>query len=122
MVTIATEIISLGFVIGTFAVFVAMAYYAVKILRGFKGGLLQEGWRMMALSAFLFIFGQLFLLGGAGQALAKINIAQYNITIGSALETLGGLLLVLGFRAQYKIWNPKKMIEQRERAIAAQSK
>lgn len=95
--------------VATFGVFVAMAYYAVKILRGFRGGVLQSGWNLMACSAFLFIFGQLFLLGGAGQALKEAGIAQYNIALGSVLETAGGLLLVLGFRAQYKIWKPKGM-------------
>jgi hypothetical protein len=84
-----------------------MGIYGVRMLRGFRGGVLQEGWNLMAYSAFFFILGQVFLLGGAGQALKDIGIAPYNIMLGSSLETIGGLLLVMGFRAQYKIWHPK---------------
>ncbi len=105
--TLVTQIIGLAFMIGTLGVFAAMGYYAIKILRTLRGGILQNGWRYIAIAAFPFILGQLFLLGGAGQALANLGIAQFNIALGSILETVAGLFLVIGFRAQYSAWNPK---------------
>jgi hypothetical protein len=122
MATLAAEILSFVFVVATFAVFAAMGYYALRILSGFNGGVLQKGWHMMAASAYFFIFGQLFLLGGAGQALAMVHAAQYEIMVGSVLETLGGLLLVLGFRAQYKIWDPKNVVPMQKQTVVGESK
>jgi hypothetical protein len=116
LTTLAVELISLGFILGTLGVFAAMGYYAIKILRGFKGGVLHQGWNLMAASALFFIVGQLFLLGGAGQALRDIGIAQDSIALGSALETIGGLLLVMGFRTQYNIWNPKQLLKNQQPA------
>jgi hypothetical protein len=109
MVDITTATIGLIFSVVTIGVFVAMGFYAIKILRGFKGGLLGKGWRFIAIAVFFFIAGQLFLDSGAGQATRGLqSIAQYNILLGSLMETFGGLLLVVGFRAQNNIWKMEK--------------
>lgn len=87
-----------------------MGFYATKNLRGFKGGLLSKGWKFISIAVFFFIAGQLFLDSGAGEAIRGLqSIAQYNIELGSVMETLGGLLLVLGFRAQNNVWKLDKV-------------
>jgi hypothetical protein len=109
MVDITTMFLSLIFSVVTIGVFIALGFYATKNLRGFKGGLLSKGWRFISIAVF-FIAGQLFLDSGAGQALRGLqSIAQYNIELGSVMETLGGLLLVLGFRAQNNVWKIEKV-------------
>lgn|SRR5487761_709124 len=110
MVDITTMVLSLIFSVVTIGVFIAMGFYATKNLRGFKGGLLSKGWKFISIAVFFFIAGQLFLDSGAGEAIRGLqSIAQYNIELGSVMETLGGLLLVLGFRAQNNVWKLDKV-------------
>ena len=111
MVDVSSIILSLVFSVVTIGVFIAMGFYAVKNLKGFKGGLLSKGWRYISIAVFFFIAGQLFLDSGAGQAIRGLQtIAQYNIAFGSLMETLGGLFLVMGFRAQNNIWKKEKIV------------
>ncbi len=110
MVLITNMVLGVAFSVLTIGVFIAMGFYAVKNLRGHKGGLLSKGWKYISVAVLFFIVGQLFLDSGAGQAISGLQtIAQYNVTFGSVMETLGGLLLVLGFRAQNNIWNKEKI-------------
>ena len=103
-------VLGLIFSIITIGVFIVMGFYAMKNLRGFKGGVLSRGWRFISIAVFFFIAGQFFLDSGAGQAISGVqSIAQYNIVFGSLMETLGGLLLVIGFRAQNNIWKVRKI-------------
>jgi hypothetical protein len=110
MVDITTAALGLAFSIITIAVFVAMGFYAFKNLKGFKGGLLSRGWKFISIAVFFFIGGQFFLDAGAGQAISGLqSVAQYNIVFGSLMETIGGFLLVMGFRAQNNIWKLEKV-------------
>jgi hypothetical protein len=110
MVDISSVVLGSAFSLATIAVFVAMGFYAVKNLKGFKGGLLSNGWRFISIAVFFFIAGQLFLVTGSGQALQGLGLtAQYNVAFGSLMETFGGALLVLGFRAQNNVWKTKKL-------------
>ncbi len=103
--------LGLIFSVLTIGVFIAMGFYAIKNLRGHKGGLLSKGWQYISVAVLFFIAGQLFLDSGAGQAIHGMSIiAQYNIALGSLMETLGGLLLVIGFRAQNNIWKKDKIV------------
>ncbi len=107
---ISTMVLGSIFSLATIGVFIAMAFYAVKNLKGFKGGLLSSGWKFISISVFFFIVGQLFLETGSGQALSGMGgLAQYNVAFGSLMETLGGALLVMGFRAQNNIWKTEKI-------------
>jgi hypothetical protein len=117
MVDISNVTLGLIFSVATIGVFIAMGFYAVKNLKGFKGGLLSKGWKYISIAVFFFIAGQLFLDSGAGQAIRGMApIAQYNIAFGSLMETLGGALLVMGFRAQNNIWKKDKIVQK----VAAQ--
>ncbi len=111
MFDLTNTVLGLVFSILTIGVFIAMGFYAFKNLRGHRGGLLSKGWRYISIAVFFFIAGQLFLDSGAGQAINGISmIAQYNIAFGSLMETLGGLLLVIGFREQNNIWKKDKIL------------
>ena len=83
---IATMLLGLVFSVVTIGVFIAMGYYALKNLRGFRGGLLSNGWKYISIAVFFFIAGQLFLDSGGGQAIRGLAvIAQYNIGLGSLM-------------------------------------
>ena len=113
MVDISNIVLGLILSVATIGVFIAMGFYAVKNLKGFKGGLLSKGWRYISIAVFFFIAGQLFLDSGAGQAIGGMaSIAQYNIAFGSLMETLGGALLVMGFRSQNNIWKKDKIVSK----------
>jgi uncharacterized membrane protein len=109
LVDIITATVSLVFSAVTIGVFIAMGFYAIRNLRAFRGGLLSKGWRDISIAVFFFIAGQLLLDSGAGQAVQGMqSLAMYNIFLGSVAETVGGLLLVLGFRTQSNIWRIEK--------------
>lgn len=111
MFDISSIALGLAFSVITIGVFIAMGYYAVKNLRGHKGGLLSKGWRYISIAVFFFIAGQLFLDSGAGQAIGGLGmIAKYNVAFGSLMETLGGAFLVMGFREQNNIWRKDKIV------------
>lgn len=109
LATVIGMILSIAISLLTIAVFIAMGFYAIKNLRGFKGGLLSKGWKYISIAVFFFIAGQLFLDTGGGQAIRGLSTAGgYSIFLGSVMETIGGLFLVLGFRAQNNVWNVEK--------------
>ncbi len=83
-----------------------MGYYSVRILRGFRGGVLTKGWTFVCLAVPFLIFGQLASGIGNSQSLGMISQEALRV-LGITLSAVGGLFLVLGFRAEYKAWNPK---------------
>ena len=85
-----------------------MGYYSVRILHSFRGGVLSKGWTFVSVAVPFLISGQLVTGIGSSQSLAMDSQETLRV-IGASLSALGGLLIVLGFRAQYKAWNPKGM-------------
>src|SRR5271166_3586660 len=95
-------------VFGTIAVWILMGYYSIRILRSFKGGLLSSGWKYICIAVPFLIFGQLMTSTSGSDS---ITLAQEQIlmTLGASLSLIGGILIVFGFRSQYRVWNPKGM-------------
>jgi hypothetical protein len=85
-----------------------MGYYSMRILRSFRGGVLSKGWTFVSVAVPFLIFGQLVNGFGSSQSLTMVSQETLRV-IGASLSAIGGLLIVLGFRAQYKAWNPKGM-------------
>ncbi|MDA4111346.1 MAG: hypothetical protein OK439_02325, partial [Thaumarchaeota archaeon] len=74
----------------------------------FKGGILSKGWKFICIAVPSLIFGQLATsLGGS----SSITLVQDQIlkSLGASMSLIGGLLIVIGFRTEYRIWNPKQM-------------
>jgi|SRR5579872_2553488 len=108
-------------VFGTIVIWILMGYYSVRILRSFKGGILSQGWKYICLAVPFLIFGQLATsIGGS----ASINSGEEILrTVGASLSLLGGLLIVIGFRTEYRAWNPKQMKTAKvEKPISNQAK
>ena len=97
----------LTLVFGTFAIWILMGYYSVRILRSFKGGVLSKGWKYICIAVPFLIFGQL----STSMSTSDTIVIQGEILkiLGASLSLLGGIMIVIGFRTQYNSWNPKGM-------------
>ncbi len=95
-------------VIGTIVVWILMGYYSVRILRSFKGGLLSNGWKYICIAVPFLIFGQL-ATSMSGSDSISVTLEQTFKVLGASLSLIGGIMIVIGFRSQYRIWNPKGM-------------
>ena len=112
MIDIVTLIVAIiggsTLVFGTIAIWILMGYYSVRILRSFRGGLLSSGWKYICIAVPFLIFGQLITsMGGSGSIATEQE--QILRIAGASLSAIGGLMIVVGFRAQYRVWNPKGM-------------
>lgn len=112
----------LTLVFGTIAIWILMGYYSVRILRGFKGGILSKGWKFICIAVPFLIFGQLTTgLGNSDKILVQGEIFS---VLGASLSLVGGILIVIGFKTQYNAWNPKGMKSPsipKEKPVPAQS-
>jgi len=95
-------------VFGTTAIWILMGYYSIKILRSFKGGVLVKGWKYICIAVPFLIFGQL-ATGMGGSSSLILQSQQILKVVGASLSLIGGLMIVIGFRTEYKAWNPKQM-------------
>ena len=94
-------------VFGTIAIWILMGFYSVKILRSFKGGALSKGWKYVCIAVPFLVFGQLISGIGGSSSVTLLQEGTVIKVIGDCLSAIGGLLMVIGFRAEFKAWNPK---------------
>ncbi len=95
-------------VFGTFIIWGLMGFYSIRILKSFRGGVLSKGWKYISIAVPFLIFGQ--LMSGLGNSQSLVMTQQEILrVVGISLSAIGGLLIVVGFRAQYQAWNPKGM-------------
>jgi hypothetical protein len=99
---------ALVLVFGTFIIWGLMGFYSVRILKSFRGGVLSRGWKYISIAVPFLISGQLMSGLGNSQSLAMTQQEILRV-VGMSLSAIGGLLIVVGFRAQYQAWNPKGM-------------
>jgi hypothetical protein len=104
VVTLIIEIVGGSMLVfGTIAIWIAMGYYSIRLLRSFRGGILSNGWKYICIAVPFLVSGQLTTgLGGSGAN-------GVLMVFGASLSAIGGLMIVIGFRAQYRAWNPKGM-------------
>ena len=103
-----TIIAALALIFGTIAIWILMGYYSVRLLRGFRGGVLSRGWKYISIAVPFLIFGQILTGLGSPNSVATFDQEILKV-LGATLDALGGLMIVLGFRAQYHAWNPKEL-------------
>lgn len=105
MVELITQIIELIIVLALF-VLMFMGYYAAKILGRLKGGLLQEGWKWITAAAFMILIAQGILVANYALGLNPSQ-TQYTTLYAYCIKIVAGVLFLLGFRAQYMVWQLK---------------
>lgn len=83
----------------------AFGFYALKLLANFRSGMLEKGWKQIAIGSVLLIFSQLLLI-----------ISQFDVTgftappflVGSAFRIFAMIFLILGVREHYLVWRIDK--------------
>jgi hypothetical protein len=82
------------------AVIIGLVYFAVRLLLVFKGGVMGKAWLYVS-------YGVLTLATGLSMfifhSLLKLPSIVYRI--GNTIVLLGGILTLIGFYRQYKIWS-----------------
>ncbi|MDG6997357.1 MAG: hypothetical protein JRN52_15680 [Nitrososphaerota archaeon] len=83
------------------AIVVAFGFYAMKLLASFREGMLEKGWKQVAVGAILLILSQfLFLVSGIGFS----NVESVFNTFGTLTRFFGMVFIILGMRAHYQVW------------------
>ena len=87
-----------------FAILLALCVYSFKLLAALGRGSMERAWRYIAIGAILFFVAEIpYFLS------SYIGAGGFNGTdIGAVLDTLGGLMLLLGIRAHLKVWTLPK--------------
>jgi hypothetical protein len=103
-------------VFGTIAIWIMMGYYSIRMFQSFHGGILSRGWKYVCIAIPFLIVGQ--LATGFGDSASVTNLFREEVVkaVGVSLSALGGLMLVIGLREQYKAWHPKEMKEMKQDA------
>lgn len=110
MLILVAILITVAFSAFTIGVFIAMGYYSVRILRSFRGGVLAKGWVPICMAVFFLIAGQILLASYASPGLTETT-SRLVLLAGSLTDSIGGLLIAIGFRAQYSAWKVPEKIE-----------
>jgi hypothetical protein len=78
-----------------------LVFYASKLLRTFRHGILEKGWRLLTFGTIALALAQVpLLLSGIvpGSIGALLNYGAF------AIRFLGVALLIFGLRAQHDVW------------------
>ena len=76
-------------------------FYSVRLLTSLRKGILEKGWKRVAVGAIFLLLGQfLFLASGIGPAGYETPLNYLEV----ALRLIGIVFVILGFRAQYEVW------------------
>ena len=79
------------------------AFYALKLLANFRQGMLERGWKQVAIGALFLIVAQFFFLPSSA-ANSALSVA---LTLtGMSMRLIAMILLILGLRAHYMVWRP----------------
>jgi stage V sporulation protein SpoVS len=109
MSDIVISLITIVVSIAKLAGMIAIAFYAIKLLRIIRRGLLEKGWKLIVFAAFCLIFGILGLdlsIASRDPNSIVLEVLGYS---GAALQTIGAITIAYGFKSQYDVWNPKGM-------------
>ena len=92
-------------VVGGLVVISIFGFYALKILGNFKSGMLEKGWKQVALGSVFLILAQLLLI------VSQIGVAgltNFLDLVAYALRLLAMIFLILGLREHYLVWRVDK--------------
>jgi hypothetical protein len=80
-------------------------FYAVGLLTTFRQGMLEKGWRNVTQGAIILVLAQIPILISP---IGPTGLASLLDDTGAILRFIGIVLLILGFRAQYRVWRPNR--------------
>lgn len=73
-------------------------FYAFMLLATFRKGLLENGWRNVTRGAIILALAQIPLLA------SRFTFETFLGYVGDFIRFVGIVFLILGVRAQYKVW------------------
>jgi hypothetical protein len=76
-------------------------FFAISLLRSFKNGILESGWKKVTIGAIFLVLGQFPYLAALISSASLARYFEYPMLL---LRLLGLVFLILGFRAQYQVW------------------
>jgi len=88
---------------------VVLLFYAVNILRAFRKGMLERGWKLLSQGIIILVVGEV-LLGFSNY----YPVGGYLYQLGLAVDMVGVFCAILGFRSQYIIWSTGFEKQQKE--------
>ena len=107
----ATTIIVPALALATILGLLGMAVNATRILRSLRHGVLQKGWKYIAVAAFCLVYG-ILALDLSVSALFPSGILKGILGYsGAAFQAIGAISLAYGCKSQYDAWSPKGMKE-----------
>ncbi len=84
---------------------IGMLYYALRLMVLFRTGLLGKSWRNISTGIILLsIGGVAFFIRSVSQYLAIYGIYDLMSFLGALISLAGGALILMGLRAEFKIW------------------
>jgi len=92
----------LAYNIGGLALITGLTYTVARLLLVFKGGIMGKAWLYVSCGVLTIAIG-LFL--SISQSL--LDIPSVVSQIGNTVILAGGVLTLIGFFMQYRIWSPK---------------
>ncbi|MGI0078587.1 MAG: hypothetical protein ACRECH_03090 [Nitrososphaerales archaeon] len=83
----------------------AFGFYAIRLVASFRTGLLAESWEQVTVGAIFLISAQIpFLASGIGSFGGESLLTG----LGTLMRFVGVLFLVIGLRAQSRVWRLEK--------------
>ncbi|MGI0080416.1 MAG: hypothetical protein ACRECH_12430 [Nitrososphaerales archaeon] len=83
----------------------AFGFYAIRLVASFRTGLLAKSWKQVTAGAIFLISAQIpFLASGIGVSGGD----SFLIATGTLMRFVGVVFLVIGLRAQSRVWRPDK--------------
>lgn len=96
---------------------VGIGYYASKILIQMRTGILEKSWRYLVAAAYVMLGGVVMLF--VEQFATSTLLEEITSHLSAVLLVIGGVYILLGFRAHYMVFSPgrpkkdmKKIIDQ----------
>jgi hypothetical protein len=82
------------------AVIIGLIYFSIRLLLTFKGGTLGKAWLYMS-------YGVLILATGLSLFIfhSLLNLPSIVYRIGNTVVLAGGVVTLIGFYMQYKMWS-----------------
>ncbi len=88
-----------------------MGINSARILKSLGRGVLAQGWKFIALSAFCFVYGIVALDLSVSSIIAISTVKAFLGYSGAAFQAIGALIMAFGIKSQYDAWNPKGMMK-----------
>jgi hypothetical protein len=98
---LAVDLFALTFAITGSVILSVFGFYSIRLLTSLRKGMLEKGWKRVAIGAIFLLLGQFpYLIAEFGPTSYITNLGYLELL----LRLIGIVLITLGFKAQYEVW------------------